>query len=166
MPRWRRTGQWRFTPPVQTILSLHRALEEFEAEGGVAGRGGRYRRNLKVLVDSMRGLGFETLLPDAVQAPIIVTFHMPADPRFAFEDFYERMRRRGYVIYPGKLTLAPSFRIGCIGRLGPAEMRGALAAVEGILEEMGVASGAPCAPASGCNAVAGDGDAARLQAEP
>ena len=56
------------------------------------------------------------------------------------------MRRRGYVIYPGKLTSAPSFRIGCIGRLGPAEMRGALAAVEGILEEMGVASGAPCAP--------------------
>ena len=141
-----KNGQWRFTPPVQTILSLHRALEEFEAEGGVAARGGRYRQNLKVLVDGMRGLGFETLLPDAVQAPIIVTFHMPADPRFAFEDFYERMRRRGYVIYPGKLTSAPSFRIGCIGRLGPAEMRGALAAVEGILEEMGVASGAPCAP--------------------
>ena len=94
----------------------------------------------------MRGLGFETLLLDAVQAPIIVTFHMPADPRFQFEDFYERMRRRGYVIYPGKLTLAPSFRIGCIGRLGPAEMRGALAAVEGILEEMGVSSGAPGAP--------------------
>ena len=145
-----KNGQWRFTPPVQTILSLHRALEEFESEGGVAARGGRYRQNLKVLVDGMRGLGFETLLPDAVQAPIIVTFRMPADPRFEFEDFYERMRRRGYVIYPGKLTLAPSFRIGCIGRLGPKEMRGALAAVEGILEEMGVASGAPCAPTATC----------------
>ena len=141
-----KNGQWRFTPPVQALLSLHRALEEFEAEGGVAARGGRYRKNLEVLVDGMRGLGFETLLGEAVQAPIIVTFHMPADPRFAFEDFYERMRRRGYVIYPGKLTLAPSFRIGCIGRLGPQEMRGALAAVEGILEEMGVASGAPRAP--------------------
>ena len=161
-----KNGQWRFTPPVQTILSLDRALEEFEAEGGVAARGGRYRKNLEVLVDGMRGLGFETLLPDAVQAPIIVTFRMPSDPRFAFEDFYERMRRRGYVIYPGKLTAAPSFRIGCIGRLGPAEMRGALAAVEGILEEMGVASGAPCAPASGCDAVAADEDAALLPAEP
>ena len=140
-----KNGQWRFTPPVQAVLSLHRALEEFEAEGGVAARGGRYRENLEVLVDGMRGFGFETLLPDAVQAPIIVTFRMPADPRFAFEDFYERMRRRGYVIYPGKLTLAPSFRIGCIGSLGPEEMRGALVAVEGILEEMGVASGAPLA---------------------
>ena len=141
-----KNGQWRFTPPVQAILSLHRALEEFEAEGGVAARGERYRNNSKLLVDGMRRLGFETLLPDAVQAPIIVTFRMPADPRFEFENFYERMRRRGYVIYPGKLTLAPSFRIGCIGRLGPAEMHGALAAVEGILEEMGVSSGAPAAP--------------------
>ena len=139
-------GQWRFTPPVQTLLSLDRALDEFEAEGGVAARGGRYRENLKVLVEGMRRLGFETLLPDAVQAPIIVTFRMPADPRFGFEDFYERMRHRGYVIYPGKLTSAPSFRIGCIGRLGPTEMRGALAAVGGILEEMEVSSGAPCAP--------------------
>ena len=138
-----KNGQWRFTPPVQAILSLRRALEEFETEGGVAARGERYRNNLKILVDGMRRLGFETLLPNAVQAPIIVTFHMPADPRFEFEDFYERMRHRGYVIYPGKLTLAPSFRIGCIGRLGPAEMHAALAAVESILEEMGVSSGAP-----------------------
>ena len=140
-----RDGQWRFTPPVQTILSLDRALDEFEAEGGVAARRKRYEENLGILVGGMRRLGFQTLLPDAVQAPIIVTFHMPADPHFAFEGFYERMRRRGYVIYPGKLTAAPSFRIGCIGRLGPAEMRGALAAVESILEEMGVSSGAPAA---------------------
>ena len=140
-----RNGQWRFTPPVQTILSLDRALDEFEAEGGVAARRKRYEENLGILMGGMRRLGFETLLPDAVQAPIIVTFHMPADPRFAFECFYERMLRRGYVIYPGKLTAAPSFRIGCIGRLGPPEMRGALAAVESVLEEMGVSSGAPAA---------------------
>ena len=82
-----------------------------------------------------------------MQAPIIVTFHMPADPHFAFEGFYERMRCRGYVIYPGKLTAAPSFRIGCIGRLGRTEMRGALDAVESVLGEMGVSSGAP-APGS------------------
>ena len=140
-----RDGQWRFTPPVQTILSLDRALDEFEAEGGVEARGARYRENSRTLVEGMRRLGFETLLGDAVQAPIIVTFHMPADPSFAFDDFYERMRLSGYVIYPGKLTAAPSFRIGCIGRLGPAEMRGALAAVESALEAMGVSSGAPAA---------------------
>jgi len=96
-------------------------------------------------VDGMRRLGFQTLLPDELQAPIIVTFHMPADPRFRFETFYEGMRERGYVIYPGKLTVAESFRIGCIGRLGETEMRGALAAVEDLLSDLGVES---CAPAA------------------
>jgi len=140
-----KNGQWRFTPPVHTILSFDRALQDFAAEGGVAGRGARYRENCRILVDGMRRLGFQTLLPDALQAPIIVTFHMPADPRFRFEDFYDGMRARGYVIYPGKLTVAESFRIGCIGRLGPEEMRGALGAVEDLLSAMGVES---CAPAA------------------
>jgi 2-aminoethylphosphonate-pyruvate transaminase len=140
-----KNGQWRFTPPVQTILTFDRALQEFAAEGGVEGRGGRYRQNCRILVDGMRRLGFQTLLPDELQAPIIVTFHMPADPRFRFEAFYDGMRRRGYVIYPGKLTVAESFRIGCIGRLGEEEMRGALRAVEDLLSDMEVES---CAPAA------------------
>ena len=136
-------GQWRFTPPVHTILAFDRALEEFAAEGGIEGRGARYRENCRILVDGLRGLGFRTLLPDNLQAPIIVTFHIPGDPRFAFEGFYERLRQRGYVIYPGKLTVAPSFRIGCIGRLGAEQMHGAVGAVEDVLADMGVSSGAP-----------------------
>ncbi len=138
-----KTAQWRFTPPVHCILAFDKALDEFEAEGGVAGRGSRYANNCKVLVDGMRAMGFETLLPDDLQAPIIVTFHMPADPGFEFQRFYDRLREQGYVIYPGKLTVADSFRIGCIGRLGIAEMQGALAAVKTALGEMGVAAGAP-----------------------
>jgi 2-aminoethylphosphonate-pyruvate transaminase len=140
-----KNGQWRFTPPVHTILAFDQALTEFVEEGGVAGRGGRYRENCRLLVDGMRRLGFQTLLPDDLQAPIIVTFHMPADARFQFEVFYDGMRERGYVIYPGKLTVAESFRIGCIGRLGATEIRGALAAVEDLLGDMGVES---CAPAA------------------
>jgi 2-aminoethylphosphonate-pyruvate transaminase len=138
-----KTAQWRFTPPIQVIVAFEQALREHEAEGGVAGRGARYRDNCRLLVEGMRALGFETLLPDALQAPIIVTFRMPADPRFQFEAFYDRLRERGYVIYPGKLTVADSFRIGCIGRLGAPEMNGALAAVKAVLAEMGVKSGAP-----------------------
>lgn len=138
-----KNAQWRFTPPIHVIVAFHQALEEHAAEGGVAGRGRRYAENCRILVEGMRALGFETLLPDALQAPIIVTFHMPADPKFHFETFYDRLRERGYVIYPGKLTVADSFRIGCIGRLGAAEMNGALAAIRTTLAEMGVKSGAP-----------------------
>ena len=138
-----KNGQWRFTPPIHVIVAFDQALREHEAEDGVAGRGARYRENCRILVDGMRAMGFETLLPDRLQAPIIVTFHMPADPKFHFETFYDALRDRGYVIYPGKLTVADSFRIGCIGRLGAAEMRGAIDAVRATLAEMGVKSGAP-----------------------
>jgi 2-aminoethylphosphonate-pyruvate transaminase len=120
-------------------------MSEHEAEGGIAGRGGRYKRNCKILVDGMRALGFKTLLPDALQAPIIVTFHTPSDPAFNFEVFYEKLRQQGYVIYPGKLTVADSFRIGCIGRLGETEMKGALGAIRKALDEMGVKALAPAA---------------------
>ena len=139
-----RTGQWRFTPPTHVLAALDQALAEHAAEGGTAGRGARYAKNCRILVDGLRALGFETLLPDALQAPIIVTVRMPADPKFNFETLYDRLSRRGYVIYPGKLTVADSFRIGCIGRLGEAEMRGALDNIKQILGEMGVTR---CAPA-------------------
>jgi len=132
------TGQYRFTPPIHAIVALHQAILEFQAEGGVAGRGGRYRENAKVLIDGMRALGFETLLPDRLQAPIIVTFHMPRDPKFNFQAFYDELKDRGYVIYPGKLTVADSFRIGCIGRLSPDHMRGAVEAVRQVIAGMGV----------------------------
>jgi 2-aminoethylphosphonate-pyruvate transaminase len=138
-----KTGQYRFTPPIHCIVAFDQALTEHEEECGVAGRGARYRNNCKVLVDGMRALGFETLLPDHLQAPIIVTFRMPADPRFVFQTFYDKLKDRGYVIYPGKLTVADSFRIGCIGRLDESHMKGALAAVRAAMAEMGVASGSP-----------------------
>jgi 2-aminoethylphosphonate-pyruvate transaminase len=136
-------NQWRFTPPTHCILALGQALDEFDFEGGVTGRGGRYRANCQALVAGMRELGFKTLLPDALQAPIIVTFHMPADPNFDFALFYDQLRARGFVIYPGKLTVADSFRIGCIGRIGRTEIDSALAAVRQTLEQMGVGECGP-----------------------
>ena len=141
-----KNAQWRFTPPTHVIVAFDQALREHEEEGGVPGRGARYARNCKVLVDGMRELGFETLLPDAIQAPIIVTFHMPADPSFVFQTFYDCLGERGFVIYPGKLTVADSFRIGCIGRLGEEEMRGALDAVRETLALMGVTHCGPKQP--------------------
>jgi 2-aminoethylphosphonate-pyruvate transaminase len=119
-------------------VSFHQALVEFFVEGGQPGRGGRYAANSKVLRDGMVALGFKPLLLAELQAPIIHTFHMPQDPNFVFQTFYDKLKDRGYVIYPGKLTVADSFRIGCIGRLTPDHMRGFLAATAEVLAEMKV----------------------------
>jgi len=131
-------GQWRFTPPVQCLLALDQALQELAREGGPAARLRRYARNCAVLVEGMSALGFTPYLQATAQAPIIVTFLMPADPAFNFESFYTGLNRRGYVIYPGKLTGRDTFRIGCIGHIDETVMRGLLQAVREVLGELGV----------------------------
>jgi len=136
-------GQWRFTPPTQVLAALDRALALLGEEGGVPARHARYSANCRVLVDGLRRMGFETLLPDALQAPIIVTVRMPADPAFRFDAFYDGLSERGFIIYPGKLTEVPSFRIGCIGSVHPRDMEAAVAAVGAVMADLGVASGRP-----------------------
>ncbi len=139
--QWRamqKNRQWRFTPPTHVLLAFDQALTEFEVEGGVAGRGGRYRANCDLLVAGMRAMGFKTLLPDELQAPIIITFHMPTNPEFDFNAFYDGLKDQGYVIYPGKLTVADSFRMGCIGRIDAEQINGALDAVAQLLTRFGI----------------------------
>lgn len=142
-----KTGQWRYTPPTHVVAAFLRALDIHAREGGVAGRGARYRENRDVMVAGMRALGFETLLADRWLSPIIVTFFNPADPAFDFNRFYDLMKTQGFVIYPGKLTVVDSFRIGCIGRMDGSVMQGVVDAAAHALREMGVASAAPPAQA-------------------
>ncbi|HWA95887.1 MAG TPA: 2-aminoethylphosphonate--pyruvate transaminase [Terracidiphilus sp.] len=131
-------GQFRFTPPIQTLLAFHQALKEFKAEGGVASRSERYRSNHEVLMHGMRGLGFQTYLkPDDVSY-IITTFRYLDDPKFTYEAFYERLSDRGFIIYAGKLTDEPCFRIGTIGQLYPKDMEALMENMRIVLEEMSV----------------------------
>ncbi|MEM5448335.1 2-aminoethylphosphonate--pyruvate transaminase [Paraburkholderia guartelaensis] len=138
-----RTGQWRFTPPTHAVAAFIEALRLHALEGGQPGRLARYARNRDVLVEGMRGLGFEPLLTEAWRSPIIVTFFSPADPAFDFARFYELMKAQGFIIYPGKLTSVESFRVGCIGALDETVMRRVVAACGEALRTLGVASAAP-----------------------
>lgn len=142
-----KTGQWRFTPPTHVVAAFLKALQLHAAEGGVAGRGARYAANRDIMVAGMRGLGFETLLSDRWLSPIIVTFFNPADPAFEFARFYDLMKAEGFIIYPGKLTVVDSFRIGCIGRMDGAVMHRVVEAAGRALATMGVTNAAPPARA-------------------
>lgn len=136
-------GQFRFTPPTHALVAFHQAMKEHAEEGGVAARGNRYRRNAQILVKGMRDMGFATLLSDNQAGPIIQTFLTPRDKNFDFEQFYEELRRRGFAIYPGKLTKRPSFRIGTIGKVDEVVMTGALKAIREVLANMNVTDLAP-----------------------
>jgi 2-aminoethylphosphonate-pyruvate transaminase len=140
-----KTGQWRYTPPTHIVAALDQAILEHRAEGGVAGRGARYAENRRVLVGGLRGLGLEPLIDDTLQSPIIVTVHCPDDPAFDFNSFYDHIKARGFIIYPGKITEAETFRVGCIGQVYPENMADAVAAIGTALDRMGVDNRSPVA---------------------
>ena len=116
-------GQWRFTPPVQVVAALVEALRLLDEEGGPPARLTRYQANLDTLVSGLARLGYPLYLDRRLQAPIIATFRPRPGKPFDFETFYDALAQRGFVIYPGKLTREPSFRIGCIGQVRPADMQ-------------------------------------------
>ncbi len=129
-------GQFRFTPPTHALLAFAQALAELNAEGGVAGRGARYKRNYDTLVAGMRKMGFKEYLAPEDQGYIITSFRYPTHPNFDFNQFYERLNVRDFVIYPGKVSNADCFRIGNIGRIFEADVRSLLAAIWETLAEM------------------------------
>lgn len=142
-----KTGQWRFTPPTHVVAALHEALLQYQEEGGLPARNQRYTDNCQALLDGMAELGLRSFLPAAIQAPIIVTFHAPQDPHYQFKDFYERVKAKGFILYPGKLTQVETFRVGCIGHVDAADMGAAVSAIAQALQAMGITLSSIGAPA-------------------
>jgi 2-aminoethylphosphonate-pyruvate transaminase len=133
-----RSTSFRFTPPTQVLAAFAQACREHAAEGGTPARLERYRRNWRRLVDGMRQMGFVTVVPDEAASPIVATFHNPDHPNFSFQALFEGMKKRGFIIFPGRLALADTFRIGCMGDVTEADMAEAMQAVADTLVEMGV----------------------------
>lgn len=133
-----KTTQWRFTPPTHVVAALDAAMTQFFEEGGLEARGGRYARNCRALIDGLAAAGFRSFLAPAVQSPIIVTFYAPDDEKYDFKTFYNEVKKRGYILYPGKLTQVETFRVGCIGHFGEAGIPGAVAAIVDTCRAMGI----------------------------
>ncbi|HZG83119.1 MAG TPA: 2-aminoethylphosphonate--pyruvate transaminase [Brevibacillus sp.] len=123
-------GKWRFTSPTHVVRAFYQALLELEEEGGIEKRQIRYRENQRTLVQEMEAIGFQTLLPKEWQSPIITSFYYPDSPQFTFAAFYERLKKEGFVIYPGKISVADTFRIGNIGEVYPHDMKHLVKAIE------------------------------------
>ena len=129
-----RTGKWRFTSPTHIVRAFYQALNELEEEGGIAKRYERYGENHRILTDGMRRLGFETLLNDSIQSPIITSFLFP-DAEFNFNEFYKKVKAEGFVLYPGKISQADTFRIGNIGEVYPKDIKRLIDVIEKIYKK-------------------------------
>ena len=55
---------------------------------------------------------------------------------FNFNQFYYALSQKDFLIYPGKLTVADTFRIGCIGNLYEQDMHDTIDAIKEVLNEL------------------------------
>jgi 2-aminoethylphosphonate aminotransferase len=130
-----RSGQMRFTPPVQVVYALEQALAEYEAEGGAA-RWERYRACFEALDGGVRGLGFRRLLPEEQLSRILTAYIEPDHPAYSFDALHDRLYARGYTIYPGKGASEATFRLANMGAVQRSDMLGFVEALEQTLAEL------------------------------
>jgi len=121
-------GKWRFTSPTHVVHAFAQALNELDLEGGVETRYRRYSASQSRLSSGMQALGFDLVIDPADQGPIITSFKYPNE-NFDFADFYQFIKERGFVIYPGKVSAIPSFRIGTIGDVDTTDINRLLAII-------------------------------------
>ncbi len=131
-------GRPRFTPPAQIVNALNTALDFLDREGGRAARLARYTANMRTLYDGMIAIGLTPYVKPEHQGPIIVNFHAPADPAWNLQRFVDALKLRGVLISNFYNTPTPGFRVGCIGAITPADMAGAVAAMDLALKDIGV----------------------------
>ena len=133
-----KSGKWRYTSPTHCVRAFAQALAELDEEGGVAARALRYADNHRLLVDGMERIRFRALIAPCSQSNFITSFVCPDHPAFTFDSFYAAMKVRRFVIYPGKVSEADTFRIGTIGHVFPDDIRELIAAISEALNELGV----------------------------
>jgi len=119
-------GKFRFTSPTNVLLALRQAIDEYKKEGGLSARRARYVENHKTLVEGLEKLGICSIVAPEHQSYIITTFDLG---NLDFSAMYELLKAKGFIIYPGKMTSKPTFRLGNIGDVYPSDMTSLVEAI-------------------------------------
>lgn len=132
-----KTGQMQFTPPVQVVYALRKALDLFFEET-IDGRINRYKDNFETLYRGLKKLGFEFLLPDKYQSGILLAVKEPLNREYNFSSMHDFLYESGYTIYPGKGAKEATFRLSVLGDLYRKDIESFLSLLEEYLQVSGI----------------------------
>ncbi len=133
---FKKTGETRFTPPVQVLYALRQAINEYFKEGS-AGRYKRYTDNWKTLREGLERLGFQMLLKKEDESHILMTVVEPKHPNYNFNKMHDLLYKKGFTIYPGKIE-QNTFRLANMGDIDSRDIKYFLTELERVLSAMGV----------------------------
>jgi len=134
LPLWlaqQERGSTPFTPPVNSLLALHRALDELAEEGGWTARHARYGRLAGRVARALAAQGVEALLPAAESSCVLRSYRIPAG--MDYDAIHDGLKQWGFVIYAGQGALvAEMFRVSTMGDITDYDMERLLAAIESV----------------------------------
>ncbi len=117
-----KTGQMHFTPPVQTIYALLQALKEYFIEGE-ENKHQRHLRTFEAIHKGLKELGFKNAIKKEWQAGLVVSVIYPDDENWNFEKIHDYCYKRGFTIYPGKISSLNTFRLCSLGAIDENDIK-------------------------------------------
>jgi 2-aminoethylphosphonate-pyruvate transaminase len=120
-----------FTPPVNGLLALDKALQELAGQGGWAGRHARYSRLARRVRKALTSRGVEPLYSPDESSSVLTSYRIPEG--MSYEGIHDELKQWGFVIYAGQGSLvAELFRISTMGDITDYDMERLLAAIESV----------------------------------
>ena len=117
-----KTGEMHFTPPVQTIYATIQALKEYWEEGESA-KWARHTRVFNAIHAGLDELGFKDVIKREWQSGLVGSVIYPDDPNWDFEKVHDYCYKRGFTIYPGKISTTNTFRLCALGAIDESDIK-------------------------------------------
>ena len=132
-----KTGQMHFTPPVQTIYATIQALKEYFEEGEKA-KWERHTRVFNTIHEGLNELGFKNVIKKEWQAGLVVSVIYPDDKNWDFDKIHDYCYKRGFTIYPGKISTTNTFRLCALGAIDKKDIEDFFVVFKEALEKYNV----------------------------
>lgn len=110
-----------FTPPIQILYALDRALAECREQGGRAARRERYLALAGRVRRGLVALGVEPVLSSEESSVVLSAFRVP--DRLDYGQLHAHLKGNGFIIYAGQGALGRKvFRISTMGEITMADI--------------------------------------------
>ncbi|NNK51002.1 MAG: 2-aminoethylphosphonate aminotransferase [Xanthomonadales bacterium] len=120
-----------FTPPVNSLLALNKALAELAQQGGWRARHAQYTNLAGQVRRELSRHGVQPLLSVGESSCVLNAYRLPQGK--TYETVHDGLKHRGFVIYAGQGSLvAEMFRISTMGDIGPYDMERLLASLSSV----------------------------------
>lgn len=122
-----------FTPPVNSVLALAKALEELQQQGGWQGRRDHYTEMAGQVKSTLADFGVPAMLEQGASSCVLNAYRIPEG--FTYERIHDGLKQWGFVIYSGQGSMVEEmFRISTMGDITHYDIERLLAAVETVFK--------------------------------